>query len=58
MQTLVLEGFLLAQQQEFSWLDFQQQFSSEKACRDYLFKIRWPNGFQCPMCSQCPYRRR
>jgi len=43
----------LAQQQEFSWLDFQQQFSfsSEKACRDYLFKIRWPNGFQCPMCS-------
>jgi len=43
----------LAQQQEFSWLDFQQQFSSEQACRDYLFKVRWPNGFQCPMCGHC-----
>ena len=41
----------MAQQKELNWLEFQQKFSSEQACRDYLFKMRWPNGFQCPMCS-------
>lgn len=41
----------MAQQQELNWLEFQQKFSSEQACRDYLFKMRWPNGFQCPMCN-------
>lgn len=41
----------MAQQQELNWLEFQQMFSSEQACRDYLFKMRWPDGFQCPICS-------
>jgi len=36
------------QQQGLNWLEFQQMFSSEQACRDYLFKMRWPDGFQCP----------
>jgi transposase-like protein len=27
------------------------QFSSEKACRDYLFRLRWPQGFICPRCQ-------
>ena len=32
-------------------LDFQQRFSTEKACRDYLFRCRWPEGFRCPRCE-------
>ena len=32
-------------------LEFQKMFSSEKACRDYLVKIRWDDGFCCPVCS-------
>ena len=32
-------------------LDFEKRFSTEEACRDYLFSIRWPNGFQCPRCK-------
>jgi transposase-like protein len=32
-------------------IDFEKRFSTEAACRDYLFSIRWPNGFQCPRCK-------
>jgi len=24
--------------------EFESKFSSEKACRDYLFRLRWPQG--------------
>ncbi|MDP8207907.1 MAG: IS1595 family transposase [Candidatus Electryonea clarkiae] len=33
-----------------SFFDFQEFFATEHACFDYLFKIRWPNGFICPRC--------
>ena len=32
-------------------LEFETRFASEEACRDYLFALRWPEGFQCPACS-------
>ena len=32
-----------------SWFD--QRFSTEKSCREYLMKVRWPNGFRCPHCG-------
>lgn len=32
-------------------MEFEQQFASEEACREYLFQLRWPNGFQCPRCK-------
>jgi len=31
--------------------EFEKQFNTEEACRDYIFNIRWPNGFQCPRCG-------
>ena len=31
--------------------DFEAQFSTEEACRDYLSRLRWPDGFACPRCS-------
>lgn len=31
-------------------MEFEQQFSTEGACREYLFRLRWPNGFKCPRC--------
>ncbi|HWF48252.1 MAG TPA: transposase, partial [Bryobacteraceae bacterium] len=31
--------------------EFDGQFSSEEACREYLFKLRWPDGFCCPRCG-------
>jgi transposase-like protein len=32
-------------------LEFEQSFSTEEACFDYLLKLRWPNGFVCPRCA-------
>ena len=32
-------------------IEFDQRFSSPKACYDYLFKQKWPNGFICKKCG-------
>ena len=34
--------------QRVSLRDFLERFHSEGACRDYLAKTRWPEGFVCP----------
>jgi len=31
--------------------EFEARFSSEETCREYLFQLRWPEGFRCPRCS-------
>jgi transposase-like protein len=31
-------------------LEFEQRFASEEACREYLYNLRWPDGFRCPRC--------
>lgn len=28
--------------------EVEEKFSSEQACIDYLFRMRWPDGFRCP----------
>lgn len=38
-------------QQSLSLYEFHQQFPDEDACRDHLFSLRWPEGFQCPRCG-------
>lgn len=32
-------------------IEFENRFGTEEACRDYLFKLRWPEGFICPKCG-------
>lgn len=32
-------------------LEFEQLFATEEACREYLFQLRWPEGFCCPRCG-------
>ncbi len=32
-------------------LELEQRFSTEQACREYLFALRWPQGFICPRCG-------
>lgn len=32
-------------------MEFDRWFGSEDACRDYLMRIRWPDGFRCPACG-------
>jgi len=33
-------------------LELEARFSSEQACRAYLFSLRWREGFLCPRCGQ------
>ena len=30
--------------------EFTSRFSTEEQCRDYLYRLRWPNGYECPKC--------
>jgi len=32
-------------------VELEQRFSTEEACRGYLFQLRWPEGFRCPVCA-------
>lgn len=36
-------------------LEFDRRFSHEEACLDYLFQLRWPEGFVCPDCSHTKF---
>ena len=31
---------------------FITRFGTDEACRDYLFRQRWPDGFRCRACGQ------
>lgn len=31
--------------------EFDDKFLSEQACRDFLFQVRWPEGFKCKACK-------
>ena len=32
--------------------ELEARFSDEQACREYLFRLRWPEGFRCPRCGE------
>jgi transposase-like protein len=31
--------------------ELERQFATEQACAQYLFQLRWPDGFSCPRCG-------
>jgi transposase-like protein len=31
--------------------EFDQWFADEAACRSYIFRVRWPEGYECSRCS-------
>jgi transposase-like protein len=32
-------------------IEFESRFSIEAGCREYLKRLRWPDGFRCPQCG-------
>lgn len=32
--------------------EFLEQFKNEDDCWNYIYEIRWPNGFMCPKCRE------
>ena len=40
---------------EMTLPQFMRRFRTEPACREYLFKLKWPHGFICPFCGHGHY---
>ena len=36
-------------------VEFDRRFHTEEACLDYLFQLRWPDGFSCSHCGHGQY---
>ena len=32
-------------------MEFEEMFKTEQDCIDYLISVRWPHGFECPVCG-------
>ena len=32
-------------------VEFDERFGTEAACREYLARLQWPEGFRCPRCG-------
>jgi transposase-like protein len=45
----------MANYQPTTLIHFQKHFSTEVACQDHLFKMKWPNGFSCRKCGHEQY---
>ena len=43
------------QQEPLNLIEFTKRFQTEEQCREFLFKLRWPEGFICPKCSNTDY---
>ena len=43
-------------QESISLVDFMKRFQTEEQCREFLFKLRWANGFVCPKCGNEDYQ--
>ena len=39
------------QQENISFYDWQQKYSTHQECLNYISKEKWPNGFVCPECK-------
>ena len=35
--------------------EFEERFCDDKACRGYLYKLKWPDGFICPRCGNIKF---
>jgi transposase-like protein len=38
-------------------VEFDRRFCDEGSCLEYLFQLRWPEGFICPRCGHTDYWR-
>lgn len=48
---------MIGERRNYSLKQFARRFATESVCRAYLFKLRWPDGFVCPVCGSRAYYR-
>jgi hypothetical protein len=49
------------QQESLNMVEFMKRFQTEEQCRETLLRLRWPDGFVCPVCGHkefYPVKRR
>lgn len=42
---------IVAEDYPFTLLELERRFADDASCRNYLFSLRWPDGFGCPRCG-------
>ena len=45
----------MSDHKQINFIDFTSTFNTEEKCREHLFNMRWPNGFECPKCKNNKY---
>jgi transposase-like protein len=45
----------MSKYQQMSLISFQKQFSTQEACHDHLFSLKWSNGYCCEKCGHDAY---
>ncbi len=43
------------QQNPIDLMAFQRKFATDRACRQHLFRLRWPGGNECTRCGHTRY---
>lgn len=41
----------MAKKETINLIQFQERFHSKEACHQYLYEMKWSNGFCCPKCG-------
>lgn len=41
----------MAKRKELSFSRFIKRFSTEESCAEYLYQVKWPEGYVCPKCG-------
>lgn len=41
----------MSKKKMLSFTQFIKRFPDENACMEYLYKVKWPEGFVCPVCG-------
>lgn len=41
----------MSKRKMLSFTQFIKRFPNEKACAEYLYSVKWPKGFECPVCG-------
>ncbi len=41
----------MSKKKALSFKQFLKRFPDEEACRNYLYHVKWPEGFFCPVCG-------
>ena len=39
----------------YSLFVFYERFDSNEACEHEIFRLKWPDGFECPKCGSTHY---